>query len=93
MKAMALALICLAGLVVGSAGCREAAEEPEAEPAVASEAEAAPEAETVTVYVTETGEKYHTEDCAALRESKQAMSLEDAKAKGYTPCSKCNPPE
>ena len=87
MKAMALALICLAGLVVGPAGCREATEEPEAQPAVESEAE------TVTVYVTETGEKYHRVGCATLRKSRQEMSLEDAKAEGYTPCSKCNPPE
>jgi len=84
---MALALICLAGLVVGLVGCREAAKEPQAQPAVESEGEA------VSVYVTETRDKYHRVGCATLRKSRQGMSLKDAKAEGYTPCSKCNPPE
>lgn len=44
-----------------------------------------------TVYVTDTGNKYHSGGCQYLRESKIPMSLSDAIASGYTACSKCNP--
>lgn len=37
--------------------------------------------------VIKTGEKYHKDWCSSL--SKIAISFEDAKAKGYEPCSKC----
>jgi len=46
---------------------------------------------TVTVYVTRTGEKYHRAGCQHLSKSRIPMSLEDAKAGGYTPCSLCKP--
>lgn len=45
-----------------------------------------------TVYVTKTGKKYHNDGCSSLSKSKIAVTLDDAKAQGYTPCSKCNPP-
>ena len=45
----------------------------------------------ITVYVTKTGEKYHSAGCQYLRQSKIAISLSDARA-SYSPCSKCNPP-
>lgn len=41
------------------------------------------------VYVTKTGEKYHKSSCSYLRQSKIQMNLSDAKAQGYTPCSRC----
>lgn len=44
-----------------------------------------------TVYITKTGEKYHADGCSSLKKSKIAISLTDAVAKGYEPCSKCNP--
>ena len=44
------------------------------------------------VYVTKTGEKYHTEGCTSLRSSKIEMSLEEAVSKGYEPCGRCKPP-
>ena len=47
---------------------------------------------TTTVYITKTGNKYHRGDCSYLRQSKIAISLSEAKAEGYTPCSRCNPP-
>jgi len=50
------------------------------------------EEKEVTVYITKTGEKYHSDGCQYLSKSKIAISLDDAKAEGYTPCSKCNPP-
>ncbi|SCJ17195.1 Uncharacterised protein [uncultured Flavonifractor sp.] len=46
----------------------------------------------VTVYLTKTGEKYHSDGCQYLSRSQIPISLADAKAGGYTPCSKCNPP-
>jgi competence protein ComEC len=45
----------------------------------------------VSVYVTKTGQKYHLESCSSLKSSKIKISLKDAKAKGYEPCSICNP--
>lgn len=44
-----------------------------------------------TVYVTNTGKKYHRDGCRSLRKSKIPMSLKDAQAQGYTPCEICNP--
>lgn len=46
-----------------------------------------------TVYITRTGKKYHRGSCSYLRKSKTPISLEDARAKGYTPCRRCNPPK
>ncbi len=48
---------------------------------------------TTTVYITKTGEKYHTGKCSYLKKSKIEISLEDAVDQGYDPCSRCNPPE
>jgi endonuclease YncB( thermonuclease family) len=47
----------------------------------------------VIVYVTKTGKKYHLGNCSFLSKIAISMKLSDAKAKGYTPCSKCNPPQ
>jgi micrococcal nuclease len=46
-----------------------------------------------TVYVTNSGEKYHRENCRSLRRSKIALPLEDAVKSGYEPWSSCKPPE
>lgn len=46
----------------------------------------------IVVYVTKTGEKYHREGCKHLARSSLPMPLEQARKKGYTPCSLCNPP-
>jgi micrococcal nuclease len=51
-----------------------------------------PETTTVIVYITRTGNKYHRLGCRYLRKSCIPISLEEAKARGYTPCSVCNPP-
>jgi len=45
-----------------------------------------------TVYITATGSKYHEIWCSYLSKSCYSISLSDAKASGYTPCSRCNPP-
>ena len=47
---------------------------------------------STTVYVTNTGTKYHRDGCKYLAKSKIAISLADAKAQGYGPCSVCKPP-
>ena len=47
---------------------------------------------TTTVYVTKTGEKYHTSGCSYLRKSKIEKDLSTAVDEGYEPCSRCNPP-
>ena len=45
-----------------------------------------------TVYVTKTGNKYHSSGCSYLSKSCIPMELSKAKNSGYTPCSRCNPP-
>lgn len=47
----------------------------------------------VTVHITKTGEKYHSAGCQYLKKSDISISLSDAKSRGYTPCSKCHPPQ
>ncbi|MDD7733443.1 MAG: hypothetical protein PT959_00695, partial [Firmicutes bacterium] len=42
-----------------------------------------------TVYITRTGSKYHHAGCQYLRQSQIPISLSDAKASGYSPCSRC----
>ena len=44
------------------------------------------------VYVTKTGEKYHTGQCSSLKKSKISISLGEAVAKGFGPCQRCKPP-
>ena len=48
--------------------------------------------QSYTVYVTNTGKKYHRAGCSYLKKSSNPRSLSSAKAAGYTPCSRCNPP-
>ena len=45
-----------------------------------------------TVYVTDTGDKYHREGCSYLLSS-NPITLRQAINRGYTPCSRCNPPD
>lgn len=45
------------------------------------------------VYITKTGDKYHCSGCRYLKRSKIKISLKEAKAAGYTPCSVCCPPQ
>lgn len=42
-----------------------------------------------TVYITKTGEKYHSSGCRYLSKSKIAISKDDAVKRGYDPCSVC----
>ena len=54
-----------------------------------STSSASSDTQSVTVYITRTGEKYHRSGCQYLSQSKIAISLSDARARGYTPCSRC----
>lgn len=45
-----------------------------------------------TVYITDTGSKYHRAGCRYLRESSHAITLSNAKSQGYEPCKVCDPP-
>jgi len=45
-----------------------------------------------TVYITDTGDKYHSLGCRYLSRSSIPLNLGEAKARGYTPCSVCRPP-
>lgn len=60
--------------------------------AVLSAATDSPDTAAITVYITESGEKYHCFGCQYLRQSCIPIDLSKAVAEGYTPCSKCNPP-
>ncbi len=44
-----------------------------------------------TVYITDTGEKFHRSDCRYLHSSKIEISRAEAKRRGYTACSVCDP--
>lgn len=69
------------------AAAQAAAEQAQRESAAAKQ----DDDEGETVYITNTGKKYHRAGCSSLKKSKIAVSKEKAIAEGYTPCSKCNP--
>jgi len=48
--------------------------------------------QTITVYITRTGEKYHRDGCRYLRQSRIPTTLREAVRNGYDPCSVCKPP-
>lgn len=51
------------------------------------------QSQAITVYITNTGSKYHRDGCQYLSKSKIAISLTDAKARHYEPCKVCKPPQ
>lgn len=65
-------------------------EEPEPDYSEETQAEEPTEA---IVHVTRTGECYHEAGCRYLSKSDSPISLEEAQAAGYRPCSVCNPPQ
>ncbi len=42
-----------------------------------------------TVFITETGKKYHSKNCSLAKKEGKAISLVEAKKQGYTPCTAC----
>jgi micrococcal nuclease len=57
-----------------------------------SESQPAPTGDDV-VYVTASGKKYHRATCQHARTNASPITLKDAKARGYEPCSRCKPPK
>jgi len=48
--------------------------------------------DSTIVYITRTGKKYHLGNCSYLRQSKIPITLKEACERGFSPCSRCNPP-
>lgn len=67
----------------------EAAAQAEAQRKAEAEAAAAAQAQEQTVYITNSGSKYHRSGYRYLKKSKIPISLSDAQARGYTACSVC----
>lgn len=44
-----------------------------------------------TVYISKTGQKYHTENCRTIAHHKTAIELSDALGKGLEACKVCKP--
>lgn len=49
--------------------------------------------ESETVYITDTGSRYHMFGCQYLSESCYSIALNDAIERGYIACSRCDPPQ
>lgn len=49
------------------------------------------EVKEATVYITNSGKKYHSSGCSSLSKSKIPINRSDAINSGYGACSKCNP--
>jgi len=45
-----------------------------------------------TVYITESGKKYHAKNCDLAKTGKKGISLAEAKKQGYEACKKCKAP-
>jgi methylphosphotriester-DNA--protein-cysteine methyltransferase len=46
-----------------------------------------------TVYVTESGKKFHKKNCDLAKTGKKGIELKDAKKQGYEACKSCKPEE
>lgn len=46
-----------------------------------------------TVYITETGKKYHAKNCNLAKTGKKGIELKDALKAKYTPCANCKASE
>ena len=46
-----------------------------------------------TVYVTESGKKYHAKNCSVAKTGKKGIELATAKKEGYEPCKVCKADE
>jgi hypothetical protein len=83
-------LLTLSFLIVLALACSGQSTPPNASAAaLSSDPQRTPE--TVTVYITNTGEKYHRSGCRHLAKSKIPIELTDAQRRGYTACKVCRP--
>jgi hypothetical protein len=46
-----------------------------------------------TVYITDSGKKYHAKNCSAVKTGKKGIPLKEAKKEGYEPCKVCKADE
>lgn len=46
-----------------------------------------------TVYITESGKKYHAKNCSLAKTGKKGIELAEAKKQGYEPCRNCKADE
>jgi hypothetical protein len=51
------------------------------------------ESDDAKIFIDEKEKKYHSEGCEDINKNCKKATLNKAKEKGYTPCSKCNPPK
>lgn len=42
-----------------------------------------------TVYITDSGKKYHAKNCSIVKTGKKGIELAEAKKQGYEPCKAC----
>jgi len=50
--------------------------------------------QTVYITISRNGTRYHLDNCSTIRNSKvKALTIEDAKKFGFTPCGVCKPGE
>jgi hypothetical protein len=81
--------ILLIALLIFSVGCGS---QPSQKAATNADQAYQAQRNEVTVYITDTGARYHLATCRYLRSSKHPISLREAKRLGYTPCKVCQPP-
>lgn len=48
-------------------------------------------AQDKTVYITDSGKKYHSKNCSNAKTGKKGINLDEAKKQGYTACGVCKP--
>lgn len=61
--------------------------------ALCSVAVAAKSDSETKVHITKTGKKWHAKGCQYLKKSDIIITLAEAKKRGLTACSKCDPPK
>jgi len=65
---------------------------PTARPGAKPAVEPRSASDDATVYVTPHGQKYHRQDCRFVGAGATAMTVREARSRGYTPCARCKPP-
>lgn len=81
-------------LTDGSAAAAAPEESPDALPDEADEASASPADGAdgaQTVYISESGTKYHREDCRYVKDGSRELTEAEAEAEGYSACGTCKP--
>jgi hypothetical protein len=93
-RILLLALFSVAVLVLLSValGCNTSGRTPPSDQSAGRESASQTENDQLTVYITETGERYHLSSCRTLRGGGRPISLGEAKRRGYKACKVCQPP-